>query len=80
MHSLVPSKTIPDSRSKWAKCVTVFRQKRHKNPTRWGLFMGVTPPPYLGICMRIKNHFLFKGFALGLILKQRLEAAQTSHE
>ena len=36
IHSVVPSKTIPDSRPKWAKCVPVFRPKRRKNPTRWG--------------------------------------------
>ena len=34
--SVVPSKTIPDSRPKWAKCIFVFRPKRRKNPTRWG--------------------------------------------
>ena len=31
---VVPSKTIPDSRPKWAKCLLVFRPKRCKNPTR----------------------------------------------
>ena len=30
IHSVVPSKTIPDSRPKWAKSVTVFRPKRAK--------------------------------------------------
>ena len=35
-HSVVPSKTITDSRPKTAKCIPVFRPKRHKNPTRWG--------------------------------------------
>ena len=34
--SVVPSKTIPDSRPKRAKCVPVVRPKRGKNPTRWG--------------------------------------------
>ena len=34
--SVVPSKTIPDSRPKWVKCIFVFRPKRRKNPTRWG--------------------------------------------
>ena len=33
---VVPSKTIPDSRLKWAKCTPVFRPKRCKNTTRWG--------------------------------------------
>ena len=33
---VVPSKTIPDSRLKWAKCIQVFRAKQRKNPTRWG--------------------------------------------
>ena len=28
---VVPSKTIPDSRTKWAKCRPVFRPKRLKN-------------------------------------------------
>ena len=50
IHSLVPWKTIPDSRPKWSKCITVFRPKRLKNPTRWGdtylygLYKGVPPP------------------------------------
>ena len=29
---VVPSKTIPDSRLKWAKCIPVFRPKRCKTP------------------------------------------------
>ena len=49
IHTVVPSKTIPDSRRKWAKCIPVFRPKRRKNPTRWGgtylygLYKGVPP-------------------------------------
>ena len=49
IHSVVPSKTQPDSRAKWAKCIPVFRTKRRKNPTRWGgtypygLYKGVHP-------------------------------------
>ena len=31
--SVVPSKTIPVSRPKWAKCIPVCRPKRRKNPT-----------------------------------------------
>ena len=52
-NPVVPSKTIPDSRPKWAKCIPVFRPKRHKNPTRWGgtylrsLYKGVLPPGYM---------------------------------
>ena len=48
---VVPSKTILDSRLKWAKCIQVFRAKQRKNPTRWGgtylfgLYKGVPPPP-----------------------------------
>ena len=34
--SVVPSKTIPDSSPKGAKCIPVFRPKRRKNATRWG--------------------------------------------
>ena len=50
-HSVVPSKTIPDSRPIWAKCIPVFRPKRRKTPTRWGgiylygLYKGVPHPP-----------------------------------
>ena len=33
IHPLVPSKTIPDSRPKWAKSIPVLRLKRRKNPT-----------------------------------------------
>ena len=56
MHSytpVVPSKTTPDSRPKWAKCILVIRPNRCKNPTRWGgtylysLYKGV--PPSLGL-------------------------------
>ena len=36
IHSVVPSKTIPDSRPKWAKCIAFFRPKRRNNPSRWG--------------------------------------------
>ena len=48
--SVVPSKTIPDSRPKWAKCIFVFRPKRRKNPTRWGgtyvaYIRESSPPP-----------------------------------
>ena len=49
--SVVPSKTIPDSTPKWAKCKPVLRAKRRKNPTRWGgiylhgLYKGVAPNP-----------------------------------
>ena len=32
----VPSKTIPDSRPKWAKSIPVFRPKRRQNHTLWG--------------------------------------------
>ena len=47
---VVPSKTIPESRPKWAKHIPVFRPKRTKNPTVWGgtyygLYKGVLPPP-----------------------------------
>ena len=46
---VVPPKTIPDSRQKWAKCISVLRPKRRKNPTRSGdtylysLYKGVPP-------------------------------------
>ena len=49
IRSVVPSKTIPDSRPKWAKCVHVFRPKRPQNPTLkggtylYGLNKGVPP-------------------------------------
>ena len=42
---------LNNSRPKWAKCIPIFRPKRHKNPTRWGgtylysLYKGVPPPP-----------------------------------
>ena len=35
MTPVVPSKTIPVSRPKWAKCMPIFRPKRRTNPTRW---------------------------------------------
>ena len=51
IHSVVPSKTIPASRPKYEKCISVFRPKQGKNPTWWGgtylysLYKGV---PTLG--------------------------------
>ena len=32
---VVPSKTIPDSRPKWAKSIPVFKPKRRKDPNYW---------------------------------------------
>ena len=48
IHSVVPSKTIPDSRPKWGKSIPVFRPKRHKNPTRWG---GTYLHNYIHTCL-----------------------------
>ena len=48
---LVPSKTIPNFRQKWAKCIPVFRPKRPKHHTLWdstylyGLCNREPPPP-----------------------------------
>ena len=66
-HSVVPSKTIPDSRPKWAKCISVFRPKGHKNPTRWDgtyypydLYTGVAPsppPPPPGVPPGLDNNY-----------------------
>ena len=50
IRSEIPSKTIPDSRPKWEKCIPVYRPKGRKNPTRWGgtylygLYTGVPRP------------------------------------
>ena len=34
---VIPSKTIPDSKPKWAKCISVFnRPKKRKSHTLWG--------------------------------------------
>ena len=44
---VVPSKTTPDYRPKWAKSILVLGPKWHKNPPRWagtyqnGLYKGV---------------------------------------
>ena len=60
IHSVVPSKTIHDSRPKWAKCIPVFRPKRPKNPTRWdgtypyGLYKGAPPPPRGGATLEVR--------------------------
>ena len=49
--TVTPSKTIPDSRPKWANSITVFRPKRRKNHTLWGatylygLSKRFPPPP-----------------------------------
>ena len=52
-HHVVPSKTTPDCRPKWAKYTPVFRPKWHKNPTRSSdgaahtsmAYIKETPPP-----------------------------------
>ena len=36
INRFIHSKTIPDSRPKWAKSIPVFRLKRRKNYTLWG--------------------------------------------
>ena len=36
IHPVVPSKTIPDSRSKWEESFPVLRPKGRKNYTLWG--------------------------------------------
>ena len=36
IHSVVPSKTLPDSRPKWITSISVFRPKRCENYTLWG--------------------------------------------
>ena len=47
---VVPSKTKPNSRPKWVKCLPIFRPKRLKPHTRWAgtylysLYKGVPPP------------------------------------
>ena len=49
IHSVVPYKTISDSRLKWAKCLPVFRPKQRKKPYPMGrhiaiwLIYGSTP-------------------------------------
>ena len=52
---VLPSKTIPDSRPKWTKCIHVFRPKRPKTCTLWGgtylydLYKGVPPGCQLNV-------------------------------
>ena len=47
----VTSRTVPDSKPKWAKSIPVFRPKGRKNPFLWGgtyiygLYKGVPSPP-----------------------------------
>ena len=44
---VVPSKTIHNSRTKWAKSIPVSRPKRCRNPTLWGgtyLVYSLYPP------------------------------------
>ena len=64
---VIPSKTISDSRPKWAKCIPVFRPKRRKNPTRWGgtylynLYKGVPLPPG-SLSMSIESKYISNVF------------------
>ena len=48
---IIPSKTTPDSRPKWAKSIPVFRQKLHKHPTdgaahTYMAYIREYPPPH----------------------------------
>ena len=58
VHSVVPAKTITDSRPKWVNSISDFRHKRHKNYALWGgtypydLYERVPPPAPPG-CRRI---------------------------
>ena len=66
---LVPSKTISDSRPKWARSVPVFRPKQRKNDTLWsGTYLcGVckevsqwtlnSPQQWMGRCLEQGNHY-----------------------
>ena len=64
IHYVVTSKTIPDSRPKWAKFIPIFRPKWCKNPTRWGgtylygLHKGVAPPLDVRIFFYLCDKFL----------------------
>ena len=70
IHSVVPSKTIPGSRPKWAKCIPVFRPKRRRNPPRWGgtyqysLYKRVLPPPPTDL--NLTKNFFVASFSLSL--------------
>ena len=48
IRSVVPSKTIPDSRPKRADRIPVFRPKRHKTPTPW---RGTYLHKYIHTCL-----------------------------
>ena len=66
---LVPSKTISDSRPKWARSVPVFRPKQRKNDTLWSgpYLCGVckevphwtlnSPQQWMGRCLEQGNHY-----------------------
>ena len=60
IHSRNSLETIPDSRPKWPKCISVFTPKRGKNPTRWGgtylygLYKRVPPRRK----MQVENHVM----------------------
>ena len=60
---VVPSKTIPDSRSKWAQCIPVSDQRRPKTiPFSLWLIYGSNPPT--GHCLFFrKNTFLHLSIA-----------------
>ena len=50
IHSLVPSKTIPDSRPKWGKCIPVFRPNGPKTlpngaANTYMAYIRLYPPP-----------------------------------
>ena len=81
---VVPSKTIPDSRPKWAKCILVFRPKRRKNPTRRGgtylysLYKVVPPLPpgrrVVGLYFEVRPQFYIQ-----FLLYDRNREKETKH-
>ena len=73
---IVPSKTIPDSRSKWAKSIPVFRPKRRKNHTLlyggtnlYGMYKEVPPGCHLvflanpALRLAVKSRITSRNFA-----------------
>ena len=79
---VVPSKTIPDSRAKLAKCILIFRPKRRKNPTRRGgtylysLYKGVPPRlPGRGV---VGPHFGVRPHFFSIVTREKSEK-ETKH-
>ena len=73
-----PSRSVPMKKKKAEKKIKLPRSKNSLFPNKAKCKTFLLKMSF--ICMRIKNHFHFKGFALSLALKQRFRAKSVKYD